>query len=38
VVRVAALDSPVPYSPPLEDAVLPNKQKILTALEQLAGY
>jgi 2-oxoisovalerate dehydrogenase E1 component len=38
VVRVAALDSPVPYSPPLEDAMLPNKQKILTALEQLAGY
>ena len=38
VMRVAALDSPVPYSPPLEDAVLPNKQKILTALEQLAGY
>jgi 2-oxoisovalerate dehydrogenase E1 component len=38
VVRVAALDSPVPYSPPLEDAMLPNVQKILTALEQLAGY
>jgi 2-oxoisovalerate dehydrogenase E1 component len=38
VVRVAALDSPIPYSPPLEDAMLPNKQKILTALEQLAGY
>jgi 2-oxoisovalerate dehydrogenase E1 component len=38
VVRVAALDLPIPYSPPLEDAVLPNKQKILHALEQLAGY
>jgi 2-oxoisovalerate dehydrogenase E1 component len=38
VVRIAALDSPIPYSPPLEDAMLPNKQKILTALEQLAGY
>jgi len=38
VVRIAALDSPVPYSPPLEDAMLPNKLKILTALEQLAGY
>jgi 2-oxoisovalerate dehydrogenase E1 component len=38
VVRVAALDSPIPYSPPLEEAVLPNKQKIITALEQLARY
>ena len=38
VVRVAALDVPIPYSPPLEDAVLPNKQKILDALEQLARY
>jgi pyruvate/2-oxoglutarate/acetoin dehydrogenase E1 component len=38
LVRVAALDTPIPYSPPLEDAVLPNKQKILTALEQLARY
>jgi 2-oxoisovalerate dehydrogenase E1 component len=38
VVRVAALDTPIPYSPPLEDAVLPNKQKILTALKQLAEY
>jgi len=38
IVRVAALDSPIPYSPPLEDAMLPNKQKIITALEQLAAY
>jgi 2-oxoisovalerate dehydrogenase E1 component len=38
VLRVAALDTPIPYSPPLEDAVLPNKQKILDALEQLARY
>ena len=38
IVRVAALDAPIPYSPPLEDAVLPNKQKILAALEQLARY
>jgi 2-oxoisovalerate dehydrogenase E1 component beta subunit len=38
VLRVAALDTPIPYSPPLEDAVLPNKQKILEALEQLACY
>ena len=38
VLRVAALDTPIPYSPPLEDAVLPNKQKILAALEQLVRY
>ena len=38
IVRVAALDTPIPYSPPLEDAVLPGKQKILTALELLASY
>ncbi len=38
VMRVAALDTPIPYSPPLEDAVLPNEKKILTALEELAAY
>jgi 2-oxoisovalerate dehydrogenase E1 component len=38
VMRVGALDIPVPYSPTLEDAMLPNKQKILDALEQLAAY
>jgi 2-oxoisovalerate dehydrogenase E1 component len=36
--RVAALDAPVPYSPPLENAVLPNEAKILSALEELAAY
>lgn len=38
VMRVAALDTPVPYSPPLEDAMLPNEQKITAALEQLSAY
>ncbi len=38
VMRVGALDSPVPYSPPLEDAMLPNKEKIVVALEKLAAY
>jgi 2-oxoisovalerate dehydrogenase E1 component len=36
--RVAALDTPVPYSPPLENAMLPNEAKILSALEELAAY
>jgi len=30
IMRVAAMDIPVPYSPPLEDAMLPNKQNIIT--------
>ncbi len=36
--RVAARDIPVPYSPPLEDAMLPNEAKILAALEHLSAY
>lgn len=36
--RIAALDAPVPYSPPLENAVLPSEVKILSALEELAAY
>jgi 2-oxoisovalerate dehydrogenase E1 component len=38
VMRVAALDTPVPYSPPLEDAMLPNERKIIAALEELSAY
>ncbi|MCI0707497.1 MAG: dehydrogenase E1 component subunit alpha/beta [Ignavibacteriae bacterium] len=38
VMRVGALDMPVPYSPPLEDAMLPNERKILAALEELSAY
>ncbi|OGU25592.1 MAG: tungsten formylmethanofuran dehydrogenase [Ignavibacteria bacterium GWA2_54_16] len=38
VMRVAALDAPVPYSPPLENEVLPSEAKILAALEELAAY
>ncbi|HTY36152.1 MAG TPA: dehydrogenase E1 component subunit alpha/beta, partial [Bacteroidota bacterium] len=36
--RVAALDSPVPYSPPLENEMLPNEGRIVAALEDLAAY
>ena len=36
--RVAALDTPVPYSPPLENVMLPGEAKILVALEELAAY
>ena len=38
ITRIAAMDIPVPYSPPLEDAMLPNKQDILTAVERLIRY
>jgi len=36
--RLAALDTPVPYSPPLENEMLPSEGKILAALENLAAY
>jgi 2-oxoisovalerate dehydrogenase E1 component beta subunit len=38
VLRVTAPDTPVPYSPPLEEFFLPNKEKILEALRRLAAY
>ncbi len=38
VLRVTAPDTPVPYSPPLEEFFLPNKAKILEALGKLAAY
>jgi pyruvate/2-oxoglutarate/acetoin dehydrogenase E1 component len=36
--RVAALDTPVPYAPPLEDYFLPNTQKVLDALRKVVSY
>jgi 2-oxoisovalerate dehydrogenase E1 component beta subunit len=38
LVRATAPDTPVPYSPPLEDAFRPNAGKILAALRDLAAY
>ena len=38
LMRVTALDTPVPYSPPLEEYFLPNKEKVLHAARQLAKY
>jgi 2-oxoisovalerate dehydrogenase E1 component beta subunit len=38
VVRVASLDIPVPYSPPLEKAFLPNVEKLMAAAKTLIGY
>ncbi|HEX7155538.1 MAG TPA: alpha-ketoacid dehydrogenase subunit beta [Thermoanaerobaculia bacterium] len=36
--RVAALDVPTPYSPPLEAAALPNKEKVLAAAREVLKY
>jgi pyruvate/2-oxoglutarate/acetoin dehydrogenase E1 component len=38
IMRVAAPDAPFPYAPPLEDAFLPNADKILAAARKLAAY
>src|SRR5690606_27082206 len=36
--RVGALDTPVPYAPPLEAAMLPDSGKIVAALRELVAY
>jgi 2-oxoisovalerate dehydrogenase E1 component beta subunit len=38
IVRVTAPDTPVPFSPPLEEAFLPNPDKIVAAARRLAAY
>ena len=38
IVRVTSLDTPVPFSPPLEEYFLPNVQKVVAAARELARY
>jgi 2-oxoisovalerate dehydrogenase E1 component beta subunit len=38
ILRVTAPDTPVPYSPPLEEAFLPNVNTLLAAARKLARY
>jgi len=38
ILRVTALDTPVPYSPPLEEHFLPNAEKVAAAARELAKY
>lgn len=38
IVRVASLDTPTPYSPPLEAAFAPNAEKLIDAVKRLVGY
>lgn len=35
IIRIASADTPVPYSPPLEDAYLPKTEDILNAIRRL---
>lgn len=36
--RIAALDTPVPFAPTLEEVVLPNSTKVVEALRELSRY
>ena len=38
ITRVAAPDTPFPYAPQLEEAFLPNTEKVLAAARKLAAY
>lgn len=38
VVRVASIDTPVPYSPPLEEYYLPQTKDVMDAARKLAAY
>jgi pyruvate/2-oxoglutarate/acetoin dehydrogenase E1 component len=38
VMRVASVDAPVPYAPPLEAAFLPSVDKVVAAAKQLVEY
>jgi 2-oxoisovalerate dehydrogenase E1 component beta subunit len=38
IMRVTALDTPVPYAPPLEERFLPNVEKVVAAARELAKY
>ncbi|MGH7555843.1 MAG: transketolase C-terminal domain-containing protein, partial [Longimicrobiales bacterium] len=38
LLRVTAIDTPVPYSPPLEDYFLPRVEDIVVACRYLANY
>ncbi len=38
VVRIAAPDTPIPYSPPLEEAFVPNAAKVIEKARELCRY
>lgn len=38
IVRIASVDAPVPYAPPLEQAFLPSVDKVVNAVKRLVKY
>ncbi len=38
IMRIAAYDAPTPFAPTLEKAVLPNSEKVVTAMRKLLEY
>jgi 2-oxoisovalerate dehydrogenase E1 component beta subunit len=38
IMRVASIDSPVPFAPPLEEFFLPNARKVLDGIRSLSAY
>ena len=38
IMRITAPDTPVPFSPPLEEYFLPNARKVVEAARKLAEY
>ncbi len=38
VMRMGALETPIPYAPELEQAMLPSKEKLVAALRKLVAY
>lgn len=38
IIRVAAPDTPIPYSPPLEEFYLPNEQDVIDAVHRVIEY
>ncbi len=38
IVRLASIDTPVPYSPPLEEYYLPQVKDVVNAARKLAAY
>jgi pyruvate/2-oxoglutarate/acetoin dehydrogenase E1 component len=37
IIRIGAMDVPVPFSKPLEDATIPNKEDVIKAVRQMLG-
>ena len=38
IMRIASVDAPVPYAPPLETAFLPSVEKVVAGAKKLVGY